>query len=100
MELFLFRFKLLSRVDERLRQHTRRRGDLQTLIVQALGQVDLTTIPLIEADNPNQMISSTTVRLPIELHDSLKRAAGARRVSMYTLLNSAVWAYTEAHRPA
>ena len=89
----LFRPKFKPDVDAKLREHVKRRGELVKLIVLILKTVDLSTVPLLELSSGFQDLLSTTVHLPVALHDRLKRVAEKRHSTMNALLNSAVWAY-------
>jgi hypothetical protein len=91
----LFCFKLASSVDSRLRRHLGRRGQLVTLIVLILHNVDLMTVPVFELGSDLEELIATTVKLPAALHADLKRIASLRGSSMNALMNSAIWSYTE-----
>lgn len=91
----VFKTRLNAQVDSKLRDRIYRRGELLHLIILILKTVDLSTVPLLELGSDIQKWASTTVELPLTLHAKLKRIAGKRKSSMNTLVNSAVWAYTQ-----
>jgi hypothetical protein len=62
----LFRARLLSKVDKKLREMVYRRGELVTLIVFMINTVDLTKIPLLEISSEVEQLSATTVKLPAD----------------------------------
>jgi hypothetical protein len=93
--LVLFFFKITSDVYSRLRRHLGRRGQLATLIVLILNNIDLETVPVRELGSALEELVATTVKLPDVLHTELKRVACLRGCSMSVLMNSAIWAYTE-----
>jgi hypothetical protein len=88
-------FRLMSDVDSRLRKHLGRRGQLVTLILLILNEIDLQTVPVLELGSDLEELIATTVKLPVALHADLKRIANLRGSSMNALMNSAIWTYTE-----
>jgi hypothetical protein len=91
----LFCFKLTSSVDSRVRRHLGRRGQLVTLIVLILNEIDLKAVPVLELGSDLEELVATTVKLPAALHADLKRIASLRGSSMSALMNSAIWTYAE-----
>jgi hypothetical protein len=85
----------MSDVDSRLRKHLGRRGQLVTLILLILNEIDLQTVPVLELGSDLEELIATTVKLPPELHGDLKRIASLRGSSMTALMNSAIWSHTE-----
>jgi hypothetical protein len=96
MKTVLFCLRLLLDVDARLRKRLGRRGELVKLIVLILNTIDLQTVPVLEFGSDLDELVMTTVKLPATLHADLKRVASSRQSSMNALMNSAIWAYTEA----
>ena len=96
MNTVLFCLRLLLEVDARLRKQLGRRGELVKLIVLILNTIDLQTVPVLELGSDFDELVMTTVKLPATLHADLKRVASSRQSSMNALMNSAIWAYTEA----
>jgi hypothetical protein len=88
-------FRLMSDVDSRLRKRLGRRGQLATLILLILNEIDLKTVPVVESGSYLVELIATTVKLPVALHADLKRIASLRGSSMNALINSAIWTYTE-----
>jgi hypothetical protein len=90
------RARLEPKVDEKFRQHIRRRGELVKLVVLILKTIDLSTVPLLEITSKLEDMAGTTVKLPATLHGKLKRIADKRKTSMNALLNSALWQYSNS----
>jgi predicted HicB family RNase H-like nuclease len=80
--------RLVPDVDARLRDFTNTRGKLASLVLDILGTVDLTSVPLRE--KISGQVESTSVWVPVELHRKISHAADTRGVSMNLLVNSAI----------
>ena len=80
--------RLVPDVDARLRDFTNTRGKLSSLVLDILGTVDLTSVPLRE--KISGQVESTSVWMPVELHQRISHAADTRGVSMNLLVNSAI----------
>ncbi len=76
-------------IDEHLRSVMRYRGDLTTMIVEAIGSVDLKSVLLVELAG-EASLRTTTIGLPPSLHKDLKAVAKTRSVSMNVLVNTAL----------
>ncbi len=81
--------RLLPVIDEHLRSIMRYRGDLSAMIIEAINTVDLKSVRLVELAAESRL-RSTTVALPLEVHDHLKAVAKARSASMNIMVNTAV----------
>lgn len=81
--------RLLPGIDEHLRGVMRYRGDLSTMIIEAINSVNLKSVRLVELASDSRL-RSTTVALPPSIHDHLKSVAKARDASMNIMVNTAV----------
>jgi hypothetical protein len=81
--------RLLPGVDDHLRAETRRRGDLSSMIIEAINAVDLERVRLVDLSSETN-IPTTTVALPKSIHAALKALAKTRATSMNVLVNTAV----------
>jgi hypothetical protein len=81
--------RLLPGLDEHLRAEMRYRGDLQSMIMEAINSVDLENVRLVELVSETRM-STTMVSLPLAAHTNLKDLAKARNTSMNVMVNTAI----------
>jgi hypothetical protein len=81
--------RLLPGINEHLRGEMRYRGDLSTMIMEAIGTVDLKTVRLVDLSTDTH-IATTTVALPKPIHADLKAISKTRNTSMNVLVNTAV----------
>jgi len=81
--------RLLPGIDDHLRAETRRRGDLSSMIIEAINAFDLERVRLVDLSSETN-IPTTTVALPKSIHAALKALAKTRATSMNVLVNTAV----------
>ncbi|HYK91010.1 MAG TPA: hypothetical protein VE398_19720 [Acidobacteriota bacterium] len=89
--------RLLPLIDEHRRSIMRYRGDLTTMIVEAIGSVDLRSVLLVELAG-EAPLRTTTIGLPPSLHKDLKAIAKTKRASMNVLVNTALAHWLAAKR--
>ena len=84
--------RLLHVVDNYLRRKQRGRGDMSSLIYEALREVDLGSVQLITIQGQRRQVTArpTKIVLPTDVRDQLDRWSEARACSMNELLNSAL----------
>jgi len=84
--------RLLHVVDNYLRRKQRGRGDMSSLIYEALREVDLGSVQLITIQGQRKQVTArpTKIVLPTDVRDQLDRWSEARACSMNELLNSAL----------
>ena len=75
-------------VNAALRTLIRYRGDLSSMALEALSEVDLTRATLVSA--AERMVRDTTITMPQVLHKKLKKIAEDRDSSMNILVNTAL----------
>ena len=76
-EVIKLAVRLDEPINEALRTLIRYRGDLSAMAVEALGTVDLSSVALIQ-----RMVRDTTISMPVQLHEKIKKAAEERDTSM------------------
>jgi hypothetical protein len=81
--------RLLPGINEHLRGEMRYRGDLSTMIIEAISTVDLKAVRLVDLSTETH-IPTTTVALPKPIHAGLKSISKTRHTSMNVLVNTAV----------
>ena len=81
--------RLLPGLDEHLRAEMRYRGDLQSMILEAINSVDLEKVRLVDLFCETRL-STTSIGLAIPIHSKLKSLAKSRSASMNVLVNTAV----------
>lgn len=81
--------RLLPGIDEHLRAEMRYRGDLQSMIMEAINSVDLENVRLIDLASETRM-STTTIGLSQTVHTHLRNLAKTRNTSMNVMVNTAV----------
>src|SRR6266705_3057382 len=83
--------RLLHVVDNYLRRKQRGRGDMSSLIYEALREVDLGSVQLITIQGQRRQVTArpTKIVLPTDVRDQLDRWSEARACSMNELLRSA-----------
>ena len=84
--------RLLHVVDNYLRRKQRGRGDMSSLIFEALQEVDLGSVELITIQGQRRQVTArpTKIVLPTDVRDELERLSETRACSMNELLNSAL----------
>ncbi len=82
--------RLLAPVNETLRQKAMYRGDLSDMVTKALEAVDLDSVPLVVIKWGQQEFRGVTIQIPMKIRDKLVAASKKRRVSMNTLINTAL----------
>ena len=84
--------RLLHVVDNYLRRKQRGRGDMSSLIYEALREVDLGSVQLITIQGQRKQVTArpTKIVLPTDVRDQLDRWSETRSCSMNELLNSAL----------
>jgi hypothetical protein len=80
--------RLNEGINEALRTLIRYRGDLSTMALEALDNVDLARAALVSAEE--RMVRDTTISMPRLLHKNLKKIADDRGSSMNILVNTAL----------
>jgi hypothetical protein len=81
--------RLLPLIDEHLRSVMRYRGDLTTMIIEAINSVELQSVQLVELAGESPL-RTTTIGLPQSLHKDLKAVAKVRNASMNIMVNTAL----------
>jgi predicted transcriptional regulator len=81
--------RLLPGLEEHLRAEMRYRGDLQSMIMEAINSVDLESVRLVELASETRM-SPTMISLQPKVHTYLKDLAKARNTSMNIMVNTAI----------
>jgi hypothetical protein len=84
--------RLLHVVDNYLRRKQRGRGDMSSLIYEALREVDLGSVQLITIQGQRKQVTArpTKIVLPTDVRHQLDRWSETRACSMNELLNSAL----------
>jgi len=80
--------RLNEGINEALRTLIRYRGDLSSMALEALDNVDLARAALVSAEE--RMVRDTTISMPRLLHKKLKKIADDRDSSMNILVNTAL----------
>jgi len=81
--------RLLPGISEHLRAQMRYRGDLSSMVIEAINLVDLKTARLEDLASDTRL-GTTTIALPPPLHAHLKSLSKSRTVSMNELVNTAI----------
>jgi hypothetical protein len=81
--------RLLPGINEHLRAEMRYRGDLQSMIMEAISSVDLESVRLVDLSSESRL-GTTTIGLPPAIHSKLKSLAKSRNTSMNVMINTAV----------
>ena len=81
--------RLLPELNELLRAEMRYRGDLQSMILEAINSVDLENVRLVELISETRM-GTTMISMPPAIHTHLKDLAKARNTSMNVMVNTAI----------
>ena len=89
--------RFCAKVDRCLRRRWRMHGDLSIRVREALDGVDLLDVALLEVDY--RRVHATQVGVFESVWLAVHETASARRCSVNTLVNSAVWAAFGAPRP-
>ena len=66
------------------------RGDLSDMVAQALEAVELESVPLVAIKWGQEEFRGVTIQIPIKIRDKVVAASKKRRVSMNTLINTAL----------
>ena len=79
--------RLLHVVDNYLRRKQRGRGDMSSLIFEALQEVDLGSVELITIQGQRRQVTArpTKIVLPMDVRDELERLSETRACSMNEL---------------
>ena len=81
--------RLLPELNELLRAEMRYRGDLQSMILEAINSVDLEHVRLVELISETRM-GTTMIGLSPTIHTHLKDLAKTRNTSMNVMVNTAI----------
>lgn len=82
--------RLLAPVNETLRQKAMYRGDLSDMVAKSLESVELDSVPLVAIKWGQEEFRGVTIQIPMKIRDKLVAASKKRRVSMNTLINTAL----------
>ena len=96
MQIVYRNIRFRAKVDRCLRRGWRMHGDLSIRVREALDGVNLRDVELLEVDYSR--IRATQVGVFESAWLAVHEAASARRCSVNTLVNSAVWAVFGAQR--
>ena len=96
MQIVYRNIRFSAKVDRCLRRRWRMHGDLSIRVREALDGVNLLEVELLEADY--RRVHATQVGIFEFAWLAAHEAASARRCSVNTLVNSAVWAAFGAQR--
>lgn len=66
------------------------RGDLSDMVTKALEAVDLESVPLVVITWGQEEFRGVTIQIPMKIRDKLVVVSKKRRVSMNTLINTAL----------
>lgn len=91
--------RMLPDVAEGFRDHVRRQGDVTALILTAIQETDLDTIPVPALSFIDKKADHTFFKLPRNLLTRLGKTAAARRCSLNALLNAAIAKYIRDLKP-
>ena len=80
--------RFLTALNTPLRAQTQYRGDLSQMVMEALQQADLMTVPLVDIREPKE--EETCLMLTPDSLKALKKASRQREVSLNVLVNTAV----------
>ena len=96
MQIVYRNIRFSAKVDRCLRRRWRMHGDLSIRVREALDSVNLLEVALLEVDY--RRVHATQVGVFESAWLAVHEAASARRCSLNTLVNSAVWAAFGAQR--
>jgi len=97
MQIVYRNIRFSAKVDRCLRRRWRMHGDLSMRVREALVGVNLLEVELLEVDY--RRVHATQVGVFESAWLAVHEAASARRCSLNTLVNSAVWAAFGTQRP-
>lgn len=97
MQIVYRNIRFNTKVDRCLRRRWRMHGDLSVRVREALDGVNLLDVELLEVDY--RRVHATQVGVFESAWLAANEAASARRCSLNTLVNSAVWAAFGVQRP-
>jgi hypothetical protein len=97
MKIVYRNIRLNEKVDRCLRRSWKRHGDLSSRVREALGNVNLGDVELLEVDCSR--VHAVQVGVFLSQWIAAHAAARLRGCSLNTLVNSAVWAAFGAQRP-
>ena len=80
--------RLNETVNETLRSMLRYRGDLSRFAIEALEEIDISSVPVISSQE--SVVPDTTISLPRSLHRKLRTLSKDRSVSMNVLVSTAL----------
>jgi hypothetical protein len=82
-------YRLLNTLDDALRTHMKRRGDLSTFMIEALETADFNKMPLVDI-NMEPKAPEVNMFMPDELYKKIRGGAEKRSVSLNVIVNSAM----------
>ena len=82
--------RLLTPINDTLRQKAMYRGDLSAMVTQALDSTNLNAVSLVALKWGQETYRGVTILIPPETHKKLVGASKQRDVSMNTLINTAL----------
>jgi hypothetical protein len=88
--------RLLTAIDDRIRELTRRTGDFSKFVAEAIMTVDLDEVPLVLIRDPK--VPLNTVRVEKKVYDRLNKAVRKRDTSMNVIINTAVAHWMETKK--
>jgi hypothetical protein len=88
--------RLLPEVDEAMRDHVRRRGDVAAFVTATAAGVDLCQIPLLEMSFHKEGPCETLCNIAANLDQKVRATAEKRGCSINRMWNSAIAAYVSS----
>jgi hypothetical protein len=82
--------RLLTPINDTLRQKAMYRGDLSAMVTQALDATNLNSVSLVALKWGQEEYRGVTILIPRKIHKKLVGASKQRDVSMNTLINTAL----------
>jgi hypothetical protein len=82
--------RLLTPINDTLRQKAMYRGDLSAMVTQALDSTNLNSVSLVALKWGQEKYRGVTILIPPKIHKKLVGASKQRDVSMNTLINTAL----------
>jgi hypothetical protein len=82
--------RLLAPINDTLRHKAMYRGDLSTMVTQALDSANLNSVSLVALKWGQEQYRGVTIQIPPKTHKRLVGASKQRDVSMNTLINTAL----------
>ncbi len=97
MQIVYRNIRFSAKVDRCLRRRWRMHGDLSIRVREALDDVNLRDVELLDVDS--RRVRATQVGVFESMWATVHEVAHSRDCSLNTLVNSAVWAAFGAQRP-